>query len=124
MVGNGATNWDHDVSPSFPATVYGFNLIPKKHFDFMEENNCVYYFNDFRPHSGPKECDKVWEEIQNLTGGLNWYDLYQAPTGSLLSGADRMGSAVINGVEKHYKKGMTQAEYTPWVKNFSSNLRV
>jgi len=29
MVGNGATNWDFDVSPSFPKTIYNFNLIPK-----------------------------------------------------------------------------------------------
>jgi serine carboxypeptidase-like clade 1 len=28
MVGNGATDWDFDVSPSFPTTVFNFNLIP------------------------------------------------------------------------------------------------
>jgi hypothetical protein len=31
MVGNGATNWDFDVSPSFTETVYNFNLIPKRY---------------------------------------------------------------------------------------------
>ena len=29
LVGNGATNWDYDVSPSFPEVVYNFNLIPE-----------------------------------------------------------------------------------------------
>ena len=33
MVGNGATDWDFDVSPSFPSIVYNFNLIPKKLYD-------------------------------------------------------------------------------------------
>lgn len=30
LVGNGATNWDFDVSPSFPSIAYDFNLIPMK----------------------------------------------------------------------------------------------
>jgi hypothetical protein len=60
MVGNGATNWDVDVSPSFPETLYQFNMIPKHLIDFMNENGCVYYFNDYREHSGPKTCDAVW----------------------------------------------------------------
>jgi len=52
-----------------------------------------------------------------LTGDLNWYDLYrntEAPV--LLKGEDRMGSAMVGGVKKHYKRGMTQHEYTPWIK--------
>ena len=53
MVGNGATDWDFDVSPSFPDTVYGFSLIPQKLQVFMQENNCNYYFNDFKNHTGP-----------------------------------------------------------------------
>jgi len=30
IVGNGATDWDFDVSPSFPDVVYNFNLIPSR----------------------------------------------------------------------------------------------
>jgi hypothetical protein len=44
MVGNGATNWNVDVEPSFPATVRYFNIIPPKMFDDFEANNCHYYF--------------------------------------------------------------------------------
>lgn len=29
MVGNGATDWDLDISPAFPEVVYNFNLIPQ-----------------------------------------------------------------------------------------------
>jgi len=36
MVGNGATNWDFDVSPSFTETVYNFNLIPKRYAEEMK----------------------------------------------------------------------------------------
>jgi hypothetical protein len=57
LVGNGATQWDYDVSPSFPGTISGFNLIPRNLTDFFKKNNCTYFFNDFRPHSGPAECD-------------------------------------------------------------------
>lgn len=63
MVGNGATDWDVDVSPSFPETVFNFNLIPRKYLQFFEDNDCIYYFNDFRNHSGPATCDPVWDAI-------------------------------------------------------------
>jgi carboxypeptidase C (cathepsin A) len=33
MVGNGATNWDFDVGPSYPQTLYNFNMISKKVYD-------------------------------------------------------------------------------------------
>jgi len=55
--------------------------------------------------------------MQMLTGDLNWYDLYRnTPAPILLKGKDRKGSAMVGGVRKHYKKGMTQQEYTPWIK--------
>jgi len=115
MVGNGATNWDFDVSPSFPETVFNFNLIPSKYLNFMQENNCNYYFNDFKNHSGPATCDAVWDKVQNLTGDLYWYDLYRNEANGALLVEDRMGMSVVAGVEKHYKKGMTVEEYTPWM---------
>lgn len=115
-VGNGATNWDFDVSPSFPETVFNFNLIPKSIIDYFSANDCVYYFNDFIPHTGPAGCDTYWNKTANLTSGLNWYDLYQNAGMNPLS--SREGVAMVNGVEKRYKRGMTQREYTPWVKHF------
>ena len=52
MVGNGATDWDYDVSPSFPEVVYNFQMIPKSLWDTYHENHCVEYFNDFKPWAG------------------------------------------------------------------------
>lgn len=79
MVGNGATNWDYDVSPSFPGTLYGFNLITRKMITDYHANNCVYYFNDFRPHNGTAACDDIWGNMQDLVSDLDWYDLYLPP---------------------------------------------
>lgn len=55
-----------------------------------------------------------------MTGGLNWYDLYRPvypDSGLLLQGSDREETSMVEGVEKTYKKGMLQSEYTPWMKN-------
>jgi len=44
MVGNGATKWEFDVEPSFPATVRWFNVIPPSLLKTFDDNNCHYYF--------------------------------------------------------------------------------
>jgi len=123
MVGNGATDWDVDVSPSFPETVFNFNLIPRKYLQFFKDNDCVYYFNDFKNHSGPAECDPIWEAMQNLTGNLNWYDLYRDEPSIILGAEERMAKTLIGGQEKTYKRGMTLGEYTPWVKHFGESRK-
>jgi carboxypeptidase C (cathepsin A) len=46
MVGNGATNWDFDVFPSFPDTVFNFNMIPEEWLTTWKENKCYICFND------------------------------------------------------------------------------
>lgn len=28
LVGNGATNWEFDATPAYPATTWGFSVIP------------------------------------------------------------------------------------------------
>jgi len=126
MVGNGATNWDFDVSPSFPETVYNFNLIPKPMLDSYNENGCIIYFNNFRPTNGSNEtCTSLFNQMSELTSDLNWYDLYRVPNplGSagkrVLKATDdeRIGTVNIGGEERTFKKGYTFAEYTPWIKN-------
>lgn len=44
MVGNGATNWDVDVMPSFPETLRYFNVIPQKLLDEYRAEGCEFYF--------------------------------------------------------------------------------
>ena len=87
---------------------------------YFTENGCIYYFNDFKPHAGPAGCDAVWEAMQNLTGDLNWYDLYRVEPSIIPTVQNREGKAMIGGVEKTYKRGMTHQEYTPWATHFKN----
>jgi hypothetical protein len=57
MVGNGISNWDIDVSPSYPQTVFNFNLIPRSMLNKFEDNGCKYYFNDAKPSNNSKLCN-------------------------------------------------------------------
>ena len=56
-----------------------------------------------------------------MVSDLNWYDLYQPPSGALMTDEERIGRSVLkNGEEKVYKRGKTMAEYTPWIKHLVS----
>jgi serine carboxypeptidase-like clade 1 len=125
MVGNGATNWEFDVEPSFAQTLRWFNIIPPSLLDSFEANDCHYYFYPaVNPDVQTPKCDALWIKINEYASGLNWYDLYRPvyPDSSILAKqaelrANRYGSVTIDGVEKRYKKGMTPQEYMPWAKH-------
>lgn len=123
-VGNGATDYDFDVSPSFPATVGNFQIIPPALYQEFVDNDCFYSFNGVLDESqNSRECNVTWAKIELLTSGLNWYDLYRDVTAETLSSQKerRYGETVVNGETKRYKLGMTPAEYTPWLKGFASS---
>merc|ERR1712147_363572 len=67
-------------------------------------------------------CNKTWNEITNMTGDLNWYDLYRpvypgGPLSMLKSDSDeRFGVSEVSG--EKYKRGYTFSEYTPWLKKY------
>jgi Serine carboxypeptidase len=121
MVGNGATNWEVDISPSFPDVMYNFNLIPKSLLDTYKNNDCVNYFNDLKPPSNSTVCVDAWNQINDLWDGLNWYDLFRkvVPDSGLLkqsaSDEDRMRTVEVGGENKTYKAGYTFQEYAPWI---------
>ena len=125
MVGNGATDWDFDVSPSFPDIVYNFNLIPKKTYDDYKKLGCKTFFNDFKPRIGSNltECSEIWDgntttSIQNLTQDLNWYDLYRPKYGEGLAKSERTFKTINNaGEEFEYVAGRTFREGTPFLKS-------
>ena len=77
MVGNGATDFWVDVSPSFPDTVYNFHLIPRDLYDTYTSNGCFESFNNVLGYTNTTVCNDAWAVISNLTGDLNWYDLYR-----------------------------------------------
>ena len=135
IVGNGATNWDVDISPAYPEVVYNFHIINKELLDTFQKDGCHYYFNDVKTYNNSKECNDTWDKINSLASDLNWYDLFRRvypdngllagkPEGKvpLLKGSNRLQSVNINGEEKTYKAGMTMKEYTPWAEHISENM--
>jgi len=53
IVFNGVTDFTVDVWPSYPATVYNFNIVPEDVYDIVTDpaNDCFYSFNDAIPHT-------------------------------------------------------------------------
>lgn len=120
IVGNGATDWDFDVSPSFPDILFNFNIMPRSVLNNYTTNNCSNSFNDVYPPTNTTICQELWDQINNLWNGLNWYDLfrktypyYDQATNETES---RMKTVMVNGEEKTYKSGMTFQEYLRWLK--------
>jgi len=89
MVGNGLADWHVDSMPSFPRTTANFNVIPMRLLEAYETNDCHMYLDDIWPSSTSPECVAAMKEIQDLTGDLNWYDLYRKNNGPLLSAKAR-----------------------------------
>ena len=120
MVGNGATNWDFDVHPSFAATVANFNIIPQSLLKEWDQEGCFYSFHDVLPKKMGPKCDAIAARSEELTKDLNWYDLYRINWPSPLTSsrhADRYGTTEIDGEIRTYKRGYTMQEYTPWAKH-------
>lgn len=98
-------------------------MIPPSLLTEFEEHDCHYYFYPgYSDHRNSLKCDELWEKINNLGADLNWYDLYRPvyPAAVLdkqkALKANRHGSVMIDGQLKTYKKGYTQAEYTPFAR--------
>lgn len=75
-VGNGCTNWKYDVEPGWVDTLYGFDMIPKSLYDNIKAAGCNYN-HTFSPYKIPGECGLYWNQTQNDTATLNYYDLYR-----------------------------------------------
>lgn len=122
-MGNGATQWDVDISPSFPDVMYNFNLIQKPLLDKYKSNDCINYFNDLKPPTNSTVCEDAWNEINDLWDGLNWYDLFRptVPDGGLKllkqssSDEDRLRTVEVGGENRTYRAGYTFKEYAPWI---------
>lgn len=117
MVGNGATNWSYDVWPTFPQTLKNFQIIPQDLLDAWEKEGCAAYFHNVRPATDTPECEAMAKRMMDLSGQLNWYDLYRWNYELPMTPADRMGETVIDGKVRTYKRGMTPAEYLPFLKH-------
>lgn len=114
MVGNGATNWSYDVWPTFPTTLANFQIIPMELLAAWEKEGCAAYFHNVRPATLTPECEAMAKRMSDLSGTLNWYDLYRKNYDLPAAPVDRVGKTIIAGEERTYKRGMTMAEYTPF----------
>lgn len=136
IVGNGATDWKYDVMPSFPDVIYTFNLVPKSLWKTYNDMNCSLFFNStVKPEANKTKCLDTWSKFMNLTGDLNWYDLYRHnydlawPPKNDTDHTDHdvwgrpledyeYGKTVLNGKEYTYKRGFTFKDYVgKWNKN-------
>ena len=99
MIGNGATDFKYDVSPSFPATLYNFNLIKQSLYDEYVNNNCFFSFNGVLPESNSTECINAWGKMNELVVDLNWYDLFRKtyPNPIYKDDEERYGETIVNG---------------------------
>jgi len=59
----------------------------------------------------------------NLTGDLNWYDLYRPKYGEGLAMSDRKAKSSINGKEFEYVRGRTFREHTPFLKQMMGEAK-
>jgi len=119
MVGNGATDWSIDVTPAYLPSAFNFNLMSYDQHKIFEENNCVWYFNDFIPHKNAPICETTYAKFEQQTSHINWYDVYRTfySGGLSASKSNRVGTTKVGNEERTYKRGYTQAEYTPFVKS-------
>lgn len=60
IVGNGATDFTVDVSPSYPDVIFNFQLIPKSLYDTFKKNKCHFSFNGVLPESTEEVCTDAW----------------------------------------------------------------
>ena len=112
LVGNGVADFNIDVSPSYVPTLYNFQMIPKALYDTYTTNNCFFSFRGVLPESNSTVCIDTWNEINEMTTShVNWYDLYRPikkrPASQRVTQENRMGTVIINGEERTYKKGFT-----------------
>ena len=121
IVGNGATDWNYDADISYAEVFVNFNVIPLDLYQQYQQNKCQFYWGDVIKHENPEACGLIWEQILDLTSDLNIYDLYRKtyPQDAMKKKAlhaNRMGSVMVEGMEKTYTIGYTAKEYFSWHK--------
>jgi len=90
-----------------------FQIIQQSMLDDWNTQGCEAYFHNVRPATETPECETMAKRMMDLSGELNWYDLYRKNY-DLPTSTDRVGKTVIAGEERTFKLGMTMAEYTPF----------
>lgn len=108
IVGNGVTNYTYDCQPAYVGMGFWHALYGTDLHDKIEQYGCSFANLEESP-----ECNKLRKQFYDLVEKVNVYDVYRECYYD--DGSNRVGSAMINGQLKTYKKGMTAHEYTPFL---------
>jgi hypothetical protein len=117
MVGNGVTDWTYDTTPAFVQLAYDEVLLEDSIMNKIQKLGCNYGTN--HPFDGiSAACKAALLDVMNATSGINTYNTYGICYGAepfpQLKGMSH-GVSVVNGMEKHFKRHYTAADYTPWM---------
>eukprot|EP00344_Euplotes_crassus_P004940 CAMPEP_0196995206 /NCGR_PEP_ID=MMETSP1380-20130617/1373_1 /TAXON_ID=5936 /ORGANISM="Euplotes crassus, Strain CT5" /LENGTH=468 /DNA_ID=CAMNT_0042410819 /DNA_START=13 /DNA_END=1419 /DNA_ORIENTATION=- len=113
IVGNGVANRTF-MDGAFEGMGFWHNLYSLKMFDDILDNHCDFANIDIMEdgEEDTEKCEKLEKEFGELISSLNPYDVYRECYKS--DSKDRLGSTIIDGKVKTYKRGMTAQEYTPF----------
>ena len=115
-VGNGATDWKYDTTPSYLPMAYNHQLMDTKLHNTLVENGCEWYFRDVLPAKTSEVCEEALKTFNKNTARINWYDIYRKVYDGGLN-TQSVGETVINGEKRLYKRGYKMTDYTPWLKD-------
>jgi cathepsin A (carboxypeptidase C) len=109
IVGNGVTNYTYDTSPAYVGMGFWHALYDTSIHDKIEELGCSFANLD---QENPA-CAQLRRDFYKLVSKVNVYDVYRHCW--YPNETERVGSAMIKGELKTYKKGMTAKQYTPFL---------
>mmetsp|Transcript_20421 Transcript_20421/g.23586 ORF Transcript_20421/g.23586 Transcript_20421/m.23586 type:complete len:468 (-) Transcript_20421:31-1434(-) len=115
LVGNGATDWRYDTTPSYLPMAYNHELMDKTLYDVLVSNNCTWFFRDVLPGNHPKVCQDAYKKFTKDTSRINWYDIYRKVYDDSLS--NPIGETKIDGEVRYYKRGYKMSDYAPWLQD-------
>lgn len=117
IVGNGVTNWTYDCTPAYVGMGFWHALYGTSLHDKIEELGCTFAILE-----ESKECEELERQFNHLVEKVNIYDVYRECYYD--SEESRVGTAMIGGELKTYKRGMTAKEYTPFLFKKHKNLEL
>uniref|UniRef100_A0A7S3K994 Carboxypeptidase n=1 Tax=Euplotes crassus TaxID=5936 RepID=A0A7S3K994_EUPCR len=117
LVGNGATKWEYDTTPSYLEMAYNHQLMDTELHNTFVENGCEWYFRDVLPRKANEACEKAKKTFDENTKRINWYDIYRKVYDDGGINKERVGKTIIDGEERYYPRGYKMTDYTPWLED-------
>lgn len=77
IVGNGFYDNRLDSESSMFEFFYMHNVISRDTYFKWRDNGCYRSEEGVYPNTDTKECNDAWDEMEEITKGINWYDIYR-----------------------------------------------